>query len=67
MNQGTRQMQMHTYTMRYTSPEGKVDTYTQPLHGDNEARTWGKWTVERSGGTVSIPLQDGTVFVWPAP
>ena len=56
---------MHNYVMTHTAKSGKVTTLETPLDGDADARFWGKLVVERDGGTVSIPLQDGTTFTWP--
>ena len=58
-------MKMHNYVMTHTAKSGKVTTLETPLDGDADARFWGKLVVERDGGTVSIPLQDGTTFTWP--
>lgn len=58
-------MKLHTYVMTHTAASGKVTTLRATLGGDADARFWGKTVVERDGGTVRIPLQDGTVFTHP--
>ncbi|WP_267691753.1 hypothetical protein [Massilia antarctica] len=59
-------MLLHTYRMTHTSHDGKVTPLAAPLGGDADARYWGKLVVERDGGSIVIPLQVGTTFVWPA-
>lgn len=58
-------MKTHTYVMQHTAPDGTVTNVQAKLSGDTDARNWGKAIVERDGGSVTIPLQDGTTFICP--
>ncbi len=58
-------MKMYVYVMTHTANNGKVTTLEVTLGGDADARYAGKLFVERYGGAVSIPLQDGITFIFP--
>lgn len=58
-------MKMKTYTLWYISPKGKKQKLEHPLTGDADARLWANYVVEQAGGSASIELSDGTMFIAP--
>jgi len=58
-------LKLHTYVMHHTDSNGKKKNFRNKLSGDNDARLWARAVVGSSGGTVEVPLLDGTIYRYP--